>query len=242
MKIERFHFKLKEAGFKKHINESAEIIGNSIYLVLKEDKKSFLKVIATQLRLLLCDGDNSLIQKCGVKDLRLSQLTSKELEVDIGTLKNPDMLFDHGKEKLPVDEWLNQIVVKMGIPILVVKEITCQSCDKQISVEKKHSEMTLDVFDGKSMIYYKCECTNKRREYDITEASGIEGNTFSITEEQIYTVRDVIKMYADKYGGAHVDPKLRFDVFFGVNIGERYILAIGNYILGRITEGNILVE
>lgn len=65
MKIEQLSFKLKSEGYRRIINDIAEILGESIYLVEEKKKKSFNKVIATQLRILLCEGEDSLILKGG---------------------------------------------------------------------------------------------------------------------------------------------------------------------------------
>jgi hypothetical protein len=232
--IEQFSFKLKEEGFRKMLNDSAEIIGKSIFLIEEENLKSFYKVIATQLRILLCEGDDSLILKGGKIPL-LAPLTDNYLvKDDFCKMADFRALFNHDGEHLKLEDWIKQVVMVINHPILLPKKIKCSKCGNEIDVEKEHNNMFLSV-TNKVIIRHKCVCSNTYIRTDVTKELEKEENTFTVRETIEHTIEDIIKSYANKNGGAHVEKNIRFNRFADVVLGERYLLAIANYILGVIT-------
>jgi hypothetical protein len=233
MKIEQFSIRLSERGYKEQLQECAEIIGNSIVLVA-EGKKSFRKVIAAQLRLLLCDKENSLLPKCD-KNIKLAPLSINYLLNDENRqMVNYTKLFDREGIYLELDEWLDQVVMRLGNPFTIPKKVKCIKCQHEINVEANHEDMKLYIND-RVLIQYNCQC-GKRNNIDVTHEIEEEKETnFTFYEIREHTIRSIIRTYADRNGGAHVDKSIPYGNFADIHLGKNYIDAIANYILGAIT-------
>ncbi|GAB1798639.1 hypothetical protein [Priestia megaterium] len=234
MEIEQFSFKRSERGYREQLQECAEIIGNSIVLV-GEGKKSFRKVIASQLRLLLCDKENSLLPKCD-KNIKLAPVSNNYLLNDEDQqMLNYTMLFNREGIYLELDDWLDQVVMRLRNSFTIPKKVKCKKCQDETDVESKHEEMKLCIND-KVLIQYNCHC-GKRNNVDVSdeiEQDDKETN-FIFYKINEHTIRSIIRTYADRNGGAHVDKSIPYVNFADIHLGRRYIDAIANYILGAIT-------
>lgn len=160
--------------------ECITILEVSVHLVMHFEIGEFINVVATQLRILLCDTkgkkDNALLSKViqypclyPIKDI-----TSPSRFID-GTPKSVTHLIDFSLPPLPLAEWLNQPIIDFG-----------------------------------------------------------GGETLSI--------KNLIKLIADKDGGAHVDSDLTWTQIFTSRIAETYLLLIALYVIscsGRNYEKDI---
>jgi hypothetical protein len=234
MRIERFHFPLKDKGYQNHIRDSAVIISESIRLVLEEEKKPFLKVIALQLRLLLCDED-PLILRGGNTELKLAPITNKMVSYNDNMVVavDPNEVFDDVVRNLDLSDWLEQKIMTVNVPVTLPIEITCRECETKVDVEKESTGMILDITD-KVILKYKCNCISKFRDYDVTAKTESEEGTSQQITQVNYTIKNIIKDYSNKNGGAHIKEKIKFDDFFGIHLASDYIVPIALYVLGEI--------
>lgn len=115
-------FTRSNTGIRDKYNEAMKILEYSIMMVELFEIKEFNNVIAGQLRLILCGTsrrgnkiiDNSLIRKMQPNP-QLYQV--KEL-VDLtmnGNAFVPDELFDYDKPRIPLSDWLNQIILSITL-------------------------------------------------------------------------------------------------------------------------------
>lgn len=143
-------------------------------------------------------------------------------------------LFNHDGEHLELNDWVNQVVMTIGHPVLLPKKFNCIDCSNEIIVEGSHNDMSLIVSD-KVVIRHKCTCSTKMKLTDVSSFLENEENTFKIYEVVDHTIKDIIKSYANKNGGTHVDKSLSYNKFADVFLGENYLIAIANYILGVLS-------
>lgn len=175
---ENLIFKKSEQGLKKQMDDCIEIMSVSIVLADLVEIESFNTVIATQLRLLLCDTfkrkkeifDNSLILKV-VSNPKLPPLTNDYLEITTDNSKgrfiNRNNMFNEEASPIDLNTWRKQI------------------------------------------LYY------------------IDGN-ISIT------IEDIIKTYANKQGGAHVDGEITGTQLFSTIMAEKSLSDIAKCIIKHL--------
>lgn len=153
-------------------DEVIQLLESSIFLYEAVEIEPFLNVIASQLRLLLCDThqgqDISILPKV-VDVVEFHPCKSNYLKVKSDNPDNKMILardmFDYEAEPIELKIWLNQEIL------------------------------------------------------------------FNSDEKSPITVREIIKYYANKNGGAHIDEELRGRELFTIYLSESYLLEIGKYII-----------
>jgi len=171
--------KEKEQYLRSDINhfekftQCVEMLEVSLFLVHRLEIDSFINVIATQLRILICDSnrgkDNSLLLKVVDEPLLLSfgNITNPYKFLN-GERRTVYDLFDDNSKPVALGEWVNQIIIQ---------------------------------YDSKNY----------------------------------YSVKDLIKTFAEKDGGAHVDSNLNWTEIITTNVGVNYLILIALYILHCIS-------
>jgi hypothetical protein len=113
-------FTRSNKGVYDLFNESLKILEYSIMLVEFFEVKEFNKVIAIQLRKLLCDThrgeDISLIRKINSCP-KLYPVTNnfEKLSDDGSAFINPSNLFDYSAPRIELNHWLNQVIYKIKL-------------------------------------------------------------------------------------------------------------------------------
>lgn len=101
-------FKKKRKKLIEDLFECIEII--NVSSLICNDRKCFINVIALQLRIMFCDGKNSLVTKLW-KDISFHPLKNQYFDLE-GTYQHDDEdLFDKSKEKIPLEHWLRQKLI-----------------------------------------------------------------------------------------------------------------------------------
>ncbi|RPJ97276.1 hypothetical protein CW357_01010 [Rummeliibacillus sp. TYF005] len=122
MSREDMVFTRSNTGIRGKYNEAMKILEYSIMMVEFFELEEFNNVIAAQLRLILCDTskrgskiiDNSLIRKIQPNP-QLHQIKELvNLTVD-GNSFVPDELFDYEKPRIPLSDWLNQVILSITL-------------------------------------------------------------------------------------------------------------------------------
>jgi len=149
-----------------------EMLEVSLFLVHRLEIDSFINVIATQLRILLCDSNhrknNSLLPKVVENPLllRFGDIANPYKFLN-GERRTVHDLFDDNSKPIELNEWVNQIIIQ---------------------------------YDSKTY----------------------------------YSVKDLIKIFAEKDGGAHVDSNLNWSEIITTDVGINYLILISLYILNCI--------
>jgi hypothetical protein len=158
-------FNRSEIGNKQKLDEVIRILEISIFLCEVLKINSFYNVIAVQLRILLCESNNNILNSKLKKPMLHPHTGEKLIGLNDYELILETNLFDRSKDKIELEEWLCQEI--------------CWS---------KHWKPI--------------------------------------------TIRDVIKAWANKNGGAHIDSKIpEREIFIILTIGEGYLLTIAKYLL-----------
>ena len=136
---------------EEKFNESVKLLAESVYLFETCGLSEFLNVISINLRMLLCDGEASLLPQI-VKDLKFNQASYKYVE---GVLA-PDKLFENPIAQIPLDEFLEQVVIRRpGSKHITVKKMIRASANK-CGGAHVDSEMEEDFYisSGVSKYYF----------------------------------------------------------------------------------------
>jgi RNase P subunit RPR2 len=237
LKIISFNIGRTTKAFEEGVLESRHIILRSLDLILNHNETAFYKVISAQLRLLICDNDNSLLPRLN-KKIDLYKLNELE-ELTPGYKRvNPTEMFNKNERVESLEEWLNQPLIIINNKVSFPKHIKCKYCSKVNSTQ--HNEtMELKVTKNAELLSFTCsECNKKVNDYDVTKIhlETEEENIVYFDEEKKLTIKKLIRGYADKNGGAHLDPTLDLDSFFGVRLGEEYLIGLSFYIVEQINK------
>lgn len=235
MKIEEFNFALTEIGITQHIKDIEEILNVNVALIEggRQGMKHspFYKVISQQLRILLTDNE-ALFQRVPSKKIEFSPLNKVFVEYHGGT-KGVDLnnTFDLNASKLDLESWLDQVIMECVIPLELPSEIRCDKCNNRIRLED-NSSFGGRIYINKlgSVIRFSHDC-GKNSSFDFTNYQGDMFNWYTI---EYFTIRDVIKIYANKNGGAHVQNSLNYRNFYGAHLGDSYLLVIAKYLLRNV--------
>ncbi|KOR84424.1 hypothetical protein AM233_10165 [Bacillus sp. FJAT-22058] len=222
-----------EAGLKIQLDECLEALSFSLNHV--NNKKSLNKVLAVQLRILLCDTkfniENSLINKVIPNpslDCVNNNFISYENKRFIEYIPS-ESLFKKNESQLPLKSWLSQKVIKSNISYETL-DCKCPYCANVVGAIKSNNT-NIKVQDDKclvTMICHNCGAYFNVNLDDIVNA--YEGKIENVKRTTI-TIRDIIKNYANKNGGAHVDSVLDIKGFLIAELGDKYIQAISKYIV-----------
>jgi hypothetical protein len=110
-----------ENGLADKLSEAITIIEVSIFLYKILKLNEFLAVISIQLRILLCDGKNSLLPKV-INGPLFYPCKDEFLSIRGAEIIMENNLFDAQREKISIDDWLSQIIYRdnrtsINIPI-----------------------------------------------------------------------------------------------------------------------------
>jgi hypothetical protein len=110
-----FDYKMKiarsENGLSRKLSEAITIIEVSIFLLNTLSLEEFLAVIAIQLRILLFDGNNSLLPKV-INQPIFYPCKDEFLSLRGAEIIMENNLFDTQKERISIDDWGNQIIYR----------------------------------------------------------------------------------------------------------------------------------
>lgn len=103
------YFEKSEKGLKDSLEETCGILEKSLEII--PTYKPMRKVVAIQLRLLLTDGENSLLPKV-FKDFKLPPLINDYINIhddlyciNVNKINN---MFDYNKKEIELNQWLKQ--------------------------------------------------------------------------------------------------------------------------------------
>lgn len=117
---------LSDEQIKEKFRESLYLLAVSSYLYEKCGMTQFLNVIAINLRLLICDGEKSLLPKV-IEDPHFN----RAFEKFEGNVLPPEKLLENPIMPLPLDEFLEQVVIKRpGAKPITVKKMIRASANK----------------------------------------------------------------------------------------------------------------
>ncbi len=89
------------------LREKIDIIEDCLDLIHKYKKKYFRGVLATQLRILICDNQTPLLKRL-YPDIKLPKLANKFMDLNDGLkVESPGIIFNLSDEYIDVDTWLN---------------------------------------------------------------------------------------------------------------------------------------
>ncbi len=117
---------LSKEQIKEKFDESVYLLAVSSYLYEKCGLAPFLNVIAINLRMLICDGENSLLPKV-IENPRFNRSFEKFED----NVLRPEKLLENPIMPLPLDEFLEQVVIKRpGSKPITVKKMIRASANK----------------------------------------------------------------------------------------------------------------
>lgn len=136
---------------EEKFRESVKLLAESLYLYEECGLTEFMNVISINLRMLICDGEQSLLPKI-IQDPKFNRAYEKyENNVLL-----PDKLLENPIMPLPLDEFLEQVVIRRpgGKPITVKKMIRASA--NKCGGAHVDTEMEEDFFisSGVSKYYF----------------------------------------------------------------------------------------
>lgn len=160
---EELIFRRSNKGIYELFKESLKILEYSIMMVEYFELKEFNNVIAIQLRIILCDTyydrkkrktiNNSLLKKINTEP-KLFPVNDNFVELDKkGSAFIHGELFDYSKEKIPLEDWLNQVIYKINLGEslheLTIKDFIKESANKNggahVDVQLPEKAFIVDV-------------------------------------------------------------------------------------------------
>ncbi|MEO2205034.1 hypothetical protein ABGV42_14970 [Paenibacillus pabuli] len=231
-----------EEGFKNKLKECLEII--SINIENGRTNKTLTNVLAGQLRLLLCDtnkgSENSLIYKV-IENPSMDYVCNNFISFqDTKRIEfiPPTSLFRKDGLQLPLNDWLNQEIIKSNIKYESLTNCVCYYCDPFPQAGISYPQVTLEK--DECFISVMCAACGSDFPVNIEEIGNSYEGKIENVEITTITIRDIIKNNANKNGGAHVDRNLDIKGFLCAEIGGGYIESISNYILEYFKGENII--
>ncbi|TXR78305.1 hypothetical protein [Bacillus sp. BF9-10] len=227
-----------EHGIKIQLDECLKIISSN--LELAKGDKAFTKVLAGQLRLLLCDtnlgAENSLINKIKQNpslDCISNQFVSYK-NTRLIEFISPESLFKQNSSQLPLERWLSQKVIKSNISYESLENCHCSYCGTFDA-----SIRDIRIEEDKCFIAVMCNVCAATFSVNLNSISNAYEGKIENVKRITITIRDIIKNYANKNGGAHVDSVLDIKGLLIAELGDKYIQAISQYILEYFSETKI---
>lgn len=224
---------------KIQLSECLEIISLSLDTV--KDNKAFNKVLAGQLRVLLCDTkfgvENSLINKV-ISNPLLNHVNSSFVSYQNTRLIEfipPEVLFKKDSSSLSLETWLNQKVIKSNISYQSLENCTCPYCHRD-SFSNISNPKDIQVQNSECFVMMMCQICGAHFSVNLDNiVNAYEGKIENVNTITI-TIKDIIKNYANKNGGAHVDSVLDIKGLLITELGEKYIQAISQYMVEYFLE------
>lgn len=237
MEIRSFNINRSKEGMKKALCDLRYILLKSLELAGKNNEEPFYAVVATQLRILFCDK-KPLIDQFGIS-LKYRQVNDLEKHRD--TLLAPiPSLFDDQQEEIRLEEWLDQEILIIRKKMLHPKYVACKLC-RENNDTLKNGTMSLQINSKQSLQFFKCSyCREENRDINITNLiddavnNRIKTNMIEVTS--LLTISSLIRYYANKQGGAHLEQKLNIDAFLSKSLTQEHLFAIGLYATEKINE------
>ncbi|MDT0123896.1 hypothetical protein Q9R46_14640 [Paenibacillus sp. RRE4] len=228
MRIKSVVFKRSKKGLEEQLKESIDIINGSIQLIQMEGRKAFLKVIAVQLRLMLCD-EIPLIKSAISDDLKLPVLSDDFKILEGIKIINVHNMFSDSS-KIPMDKWLEQKICKVTIRIPFPKNIFCSKCNQHHSVKKEHYNMSVSS-TAQTMLYFQCKRCRESCEINISNYDNNE--TVRIPIVTSTSIMSLIRSQANKNGGAHVDREVNLYDLGNFDL-DSYLIPIARSVIQSI--------
>ena len=202
------YFSLSKNGVRKQVEEVLEILEVAISLIPKYP--SFRRVVSTQIRLLICDKENSLINKI-FEEPRLPAFTNEYFggnSSDELTFHKIYPMFDYEKSPINLEDWLSKKIIYFNRDYKEIPSKIEETMYQQIvcKIKPKSNRQIFERHYIKTKGYIEeQEYTMRELKYDISETDKME--IHEILEKSGYnslTVYDFIKMWGDK-SASHVD-------------------------------------
>ncbi|MGX5612270.1 hypothetical protein [Bacillus toyonensis] len=235
-----------EHGMKIQLDECLKIMSSN--LELAKGDKAFTKVLAGQLRLLLCDTnlgtDNSLINKI-VPNPVLNCISNQFISYENTRLIefiSPESLFKQDSSRVSLGRWLRQKVIKSNISYELLQNcqcIYCRSCRSYDESIDDIYDIEIDGAEDECVIAVMCSACGNTFHVNLDSIINAYEGKIENVERTTINIRDIIKNYANKNGGAHVDSVLDIKALLIAELGDKYIQAISKYILDYFSETNI---
>ncbi|MBW9150375.1 hypothetical protein K2F40_15555 [Clostridium sp. CM028] len=202
------YFLLNDEGIKKELKEIIKIIEFSLKHM--DEYPEFQRVLFTQVRLLLCDNDNSLIYKVMENPL-LPDYTNNYTDTNSkDKLYFHEMfpLFDFNKEYIELDTWLKKELIyfkrdSTKLPKAFSKEffeqvrLAIKPKLKRSLLDECYESMDLDNNDeNEQMMILKSDLSKEKR--------NILFETLNVNGYNSISMYDYIKMWGDK-ASSHID-------------------------------------
>lgn len=227
-------------GVTIQLNECLEIISSS--LEIARDNKAFNKVLSAQLRLLLCDTklseDNSLINKV-ISNPSLNCINNQFISFESNRLIEfipTDSMFIKTTSQLPLEKWLSQKVIKSNISYKSLESCVCTFCGPIDLDDTSSTPIKITTGTNECFVTMMCNYCASYFNVDLHSISNAyEGKIKDVSRTTI-TIRDIIKYFANKNGGAHIDSVLDTKGLLIAELGDRYIQVISHYIVEYFAE------
>ncbi|RDZ11498.1 hypothetical protein C3744_20775 [Priestia megaterium] len=229
-----------ESGLRNELNECLQIISTSLQTV--KDNKSFNKVLAVQLRILLCDTkfgrENSLINKVRTNPMLKCINNNFTSYMNAGLIEfiQPEFLFEESNSSLFLEAWLNQDVIKSNVSYQSLDNCYCPYCGSGDNSRTSNSRNIQEVQNRECFIMIMCQNCGAKFPVNLDNIiDAYEGKIENVESVNI-TIRDIIKNYANKNGGAHIDSELDIKGLLIAELGGEYIQSISQYIVEYFSE------
>ncbi|CAM4124810.1 hypothetical protein [Saccharibacillus endophyticus] len=232
MKIKSFKFRRSESGLKDMLEQSINIIRTSLELIENERRpqKEFVKVVSGQLRLLLFENDKSLMKILYKDDLNLPIISNDFREFDGTKFLNPLNMFSDSA-LLNLEQWTEQVIAEAEIEVPSPEYLTCKKCSEKLSLKHEHDAVEVRILLGEPQNAFEFRCKHCGKFCETIIDQDDPQNVLNISASENITVYSLLRSFADKGGGAHVDKELNWLNVFAVELGDLYVISIAKCIL-----------
>ena len=142
---------LTKEQVEEKFNESLKLLAQAVYLYEECNLTEYMNVISINLRMLICDGENSLLPK-----IKENPKFNRAYEKYENNVLLPEKLLENPIMPLPLEEFLEQIVIRRpgGRPITIKKMIRASA--NKCGGAHVDTEMEEDFFisSGVSKYYF----------------------------------------------------------------------------------------
>lgn len=203
------YLSLSKRGVIRETKEVLKILTKAIEL--SREDSAFYKVIASQIRLLICDKDNSLLFKL-IENPELPDFTRDYVIIDslddTFRFHSPMNLFDSTKDKIAIEDWLQTVIMSYvreddWLPRHISEEFFTQIM-KQLKPKSNRPKFqsaykrVVGTYSGKDMTMYVLK-ENVSEDQKVELCTILDNNGYNSL-----TVFDYIKLWGDK-SGSHID-------------------------------------
>ena len=142
---------LTKEQLTKKFNESLTLLSEAVYLYEECGLTEFMNVISINLRMLICDGENSLLPRI-IENPKFNRAYEKYEN----NILLPEKLLENPIMPLPLEEFLEQIVIRRpgGRPITVKKMIRASANKCGGAHSDTEMEEEFFIYSGVSKDYF----------------------------------------------------------------------------------------